>query len=649
MLRAMRGAAETWVIKLLMVFLVISFSIWGVGDIFRGNPQQRTVACIGGFYLPLSFLFGSSASICTGERVSVRELQLDFRRTYDMEQQRRGADYTMEKAKQQGLLDRVFRESVARKLFDHVAKDFNLRYDTNAVLAQLANAPDLRNKDGTFDKDKLKRAMQNMHMNEAEFVNYMRETFSRDQSIGIFSLMSYPPPALFNEYLKARGQERLVQLLKLSHEKMPVPPAPEPAVLEKFHQTHNDRFTAPEYRSFTVLRISQDEIAKNTPISDAELAEAFAKRKQEFAHGEQRDILQVVVGDAEVAKVLAQRAQSLRNLRQAADEAKKDAVLLENQTEETIPAALYTTVFTAETGTISEPIKTDFGYHIVQLMKIKPPYDPVLADVKDKLRAKLQREHALEAAQELANKVDDEIGTGKSLDEIAGIYQLTTSKFVELNREGEDKKGKKTELPTGGNMILQNAFGLSEGENSTLLDDHRGNFMVVHVDKVVPSQVEPFAAVQDKVLASWRKEQQRIAAVAEAGKIMAEWQSKPQAFAELAKRPQMASAEEKSITPLLGTVSFLPVDLQNRIIEMNVGDVRFDADENYHYIVRLSGYRAFDSTKNAEAQSVERNIFDKGWRGDVLDQFETMLRARYAVAVNTTILDEIRMADSARD
>lgn len=649
MLRAMRGAAETWIVKLLMVFLVISFSIWGVGDIFRGNPQQRTVACIGGFYLPLSFFFGSSASICTGERISVRELQLDFRRTYDLEQQRRGTDYTMEKAKQQGLLDRVMRESVARKLFDHVAKDFNLRYDTNAVLSQLANTPDLRAKDGTFDKDKLKKAMQNMHMNENEFINYMRETFSRDQSIGIFSLMSYPPPALFSEYLKARGQERLIQFLKLSHDKMPVPPAPETAVLEKFHQSQHHLFTAPEYRSFTVLRISQDEIAQNTPVSDTELTEAFEKRKNEFAHGEQRDILQVVVGDAESAQALAKAAQEKRDLRKAAEAAKKDAVVLENQTEETIPPALFTTVFTAETGAISDPIKTDFGFHVVQVLKVKPPYQPVFADVKDKLRAKLQREHALEAAQDLANKVDDEIGAGKNLDEIASLYQLTTSKFAELNRDGEVKKGKKLELPTGGNMILQNAFGLSEGEHSALLDDHRGNFLVVHVDKIIPSQVEPFATIQDKVLAEWRKAQQRAAAATEAGKIMAEWQTKPQAFAEFGKRPDMASAEEKSIAPLHGNVAYLPVELQNRIIEMNAGEIRVGHDDDFQYIVRLTGYRAFDPAKNTEAQSVDRSSFEKGWRGDVLDQFEIMLRAQYPVAVNPTILNEIRMADSARD
>lgn len=649
MLRTMRGAAETWIIKLLMVFLVISFSIWGVGDIFRGNPQQRTVACIGGFYLPLSFLFGSSASICTGERINVQELQLDFRRSFDMEQQRRGADFTMEKAKQQGMLDRVVRESVARKLFDHIAKDFNLRYDTNAVLAQLANTPDLRAKDGTFDKDKLKRAMQNMHMNETEFVNYMRETFSRDQSIGIFSLMAYPPPALFNEYLQARGQERMIQILKLGHDKMPSPAAPDAATLELFYKMHPNLFTAPEYRSFTLLRISQDEIAQNTPISDAELAEAFPKRQKEFAHGEQRDILQVVVGDAEAAKALAKAAQEKHDLRQAAEAAKKDAVVLENQTEETIPSALYTTVFTAEVGAISDPIKTDFGFHIVQVLKVKPPYQPVLADVKDKLRAKLQREHAQGAAQELANKVDDEIGAGKNLDEIAAIYHLTTSKFTELTRDGEDKKGKKPELPTGGNMILQNAFGLSEGENSALLDDHRGNILVVHVDKVIPSQVEPIANIQDKVLAAWRKEQQRVSGGMEAGKIMAEWQTKPQAFAELAKRPEIVSSEEKSIAPLSGNVAYLPVELQNRIIEMNVGEVRISSDNDFHYIVRLNGYRAFDATKNQEAQSVERNSFESGWRGDVLDQFVSLLRANHPVAVNETILDEIRTADTVRD
>ena len=47
MLQSMRHLAHSWVVKGLMLFLIISFSVWGIGDIFRGNPLQKTVAKVG--------------------------------------------------------------------------------------------------------------------------------------------------------------------------------------------------------------------------------------------------------------------------------------------------------------------------------------------------------------------------------------------------------------------------------------------------------------------------------------------------------------------------------------------------------------------------------------------------------------------------
>ena len=42
MLQTMRHLAQSWVFKGLMMILIVSFGIWGIGDIFRGNPMQRT-------------------------------------------------------------------------------------------------------------------------------------------------------------------------------------------------------------------------------------------------------------------------------------------------------------------------------------------------------------------------------------------------------------------------------------------------------------------------------------------------------------------------------------------------------------------------------------------------------------------------------
>ena len=62
MLTSMRKLSKTWVFKGLMGLLVVSFGIWGIGDMFKGNQAQREVARVG------------------GEKITVQALQLEFQK-----------------------------------------------------------------------------------------------------------------------------------------------------------------------------------------------------------------------------------------------------------------------------------------------------------------------------------------------------------------------------------------------------------------------------------------------------------------------------------------------------------------------------------------------------------------------------------------
>ena len=47
MLQAIRSKAGSFVVKALFVVLILTFGIWGIGDIFRNRPTDTTVATVG--------------------------------------------------------------------------------------------------------------------------------------------------------------------------------------------------------------------------------------------------------------------------------------------------------------------------------------------------------------------------------------------------------------------------------------------------------------------------------------------------------------------------------------------------------------------------------------------------------------------------
>jgi peptidyl-prolyl cis-trans isomerase D len=445
-----------------------------------------------------------------------------------------------------------------------------------------------------------------------------------------------------NAIVAAQGQERQIQILRLSHEAMPITATPSDDDLGKYYAAHTPQFTAPEYRSVSIMEMMINDISKNTVITDSDIAEAFEKRRADYAEPERRDLIQVMLpNEAKAVQLItAAQAQAGKDLKQLASAQGLKPVVMEGQTEQTILPALYTNVFTANEGAIIGPIKTEFGWHVLQLTKITAPTKPTLDQFKDKLREQLQRERAAESIQNLANKVDDDLAGGKSLDEIAATYKFKIVKFPTLDADGNAEDGKNASVPMP-EVTLKNAFGLNEGESSGLLDDRKGNYMVVHVDKIMPSHARDLATIKDKVAAAWRTDKQVQAAAAEATKMAETWSHDANAFNTLSQRHGVSIVQVQPVSILAGFDKNLPRTLQKDIFTLKPGETVVGADADAHFIVRLANLKALDPAKNPAAQTNLRSKLSNDWREAMLDEFEKALEQRSQVRVNQIVLNDM--------
>ena len=81
--------------------------------------------------------------------------------------------------------------------------------------------------------------------------------------------------------------------------------------------------------------------------------------------------------------------------------------------------ALADAAFATPVGGVSEPVQTDFGWHVLKITGIEAPTSRPLAQVHDELRADLASEKAADLAFERANKVEDALAGGATLEEVA--------------------------------------------------------------------------------------------------------------------------------------------------------------------------------------------------------------------------------------
>src|SRR5204862_78410 len=82
---------------------------------------------------------------------------------------------------------------------------------------------------------------------------------------------------------------------------------------------------------------------------------------------------------------------------------------------------------------------------------------------------------------------------GASLPDLAAKFGLKLATIAATDTNGRDPDGKPVQIPVAPNEVMKTVFGTDQGQSSRMIDTPEGAIFAVHVDKVTPPQVRPFA------------------------------------------------------------------------------------------------------------------------------------------------------------
>jgi peptidyl-prolyl cis-trans isomerase D len=133
MLDTLRKGASTWVAKLLLGILVISFGVWGISGQFLGGA-------------------GSSVLTAGGTSVSVDEYRLAYDRQINVLSRQLGSRVTREQANALGLDRQVLSQLIAGALLDEPASEMALGLSKDKLAQLTAEDPAFHGPDGSFNR-----------------------------------------------------------------------------------------------------------------------------------------------------------------------------------------------------------------------------------------------------------------------------------------------------------------------------------------------------------------------------------------------------------------------------------------------------------------------------------------------------------------
>jgi peptidyl-prolyl cis-trans isomerase D len=625
MLQAIRSRAGSFVVKALFGFLILSFAVWGIGDIFRNHGTDTTVATVG------------------GQEISAQDLQDALRPALERLSARFGGTVTMDQAKQLGVIDEALRQLVDRSLGDQEAAHLRLDVSDRVIRDAIIANPNFRGAGGGFDRNVFNQVLAANHLSEDQFVGMLRRDVPRADLFRAVMAGAMPPPELVDTIYRYRNEKRVADIVALPASAAPDPGQPGAAALDAFYKAHQDDFRAPEYRALTIASLSPDDIANGgIKVPEAKLKAAYAQRQDEFQLPERRQVEQILVPAEDKAKAAESALAAGKGWQEVATTIAGDApdtLDLGLVKEKDLPPELAKPVFALAPGKPSAPIHDTLGWHILRVTKIVPPASESFAEAKPQLVKDVAHDEAVNRIYTIANNADDALAGGARLTEAAAKYGLKMTSIAAVDEEGRDPQGKQVKVPVSPAEVLKLAFATDRGQTSRITETKDNAIYAVRVDKVVPPAVKPLAAVKAQAIALWQAEQRR-AAVAKEAEALAKMVTPGSKLTELAAKKALTATTSP---PLLRNPTLdpsVPATLVSRLFAAKPGGAVSLADASGAYVAQLVKIEDAKSPSAAETKNLTQELTD-AIEADLGTEYTEALRRRFPVERHRETLDRM--------
>lgn len=624
MLQAIRSKAGSLFVKGLFGLLILTFGIWGIGDIFRNRPTNTTVATVGSQSIDAAAL--QSALQPALERLSMRL----------------GTQVDLRQAKQMGIVNQVLEQLIDDSIIDQEAQRMQLDVSDAVIREAITQDPMFRGAGGGFDRNAFEALLAANHMTEPDYVARVRHDIARDDLLLSLTAGAAVPPTLVDRLYRYRNEKRVADIVALPASAEVGVGEPSAAELTKFYDAHTDMFRAPEYRGFTLVSLTPADLAKTIQIPEAKLKSAYDQRQDEFVLPERRDVQQILAPSQDKAKAVAAALAAGKDWSDVArtiagqDPQTIDLGLVRR---EDLPQDLANAAFGLPLDKPSQPIKSPLGWHILRVVKIVPPTTQSFAEVKPKLEADLAHSEAVDRLYDIGNHVDDAIAGGATLDEAAAKFGLKKTVVAPVDDKGLARDGKKVELPISPAEVLKLAYATDEGRTSRATQTSDGAIFALHIDKILPPSVRPLAEVKDKAVAAWQAEKRKTDAAKQATALAAE--VKPgMSLAALAAAKGLKATTSPPFQRQAENAAGVPPALVDELFAAKPGKVVTASDATGSYVAQLIKIEEPPLAAKDATANLSRDV-TAGIQADLGDEFTRALRTRFPVAIHREALDRL--------
>jgi peptidyl-prolyl cis-trans isomerase D len=632
MLSLMRKNAGSWLIKIVLFAIVIVFVFWGVGSMRSRNKTE--VAEVNGEAIPVEVY-----------RQAYNRMMDDLRRAYGGQVD----DHFLKMLKPgQMALDRL----VNRILLSQEAERLKIEVGSDELAQAIYSMPVFQI-NGAFNKGRYLQVLEQNDLSDQRFRMDRRDALlvNKLRAILLVGVVASEDDA--KAWYNWKDTQVSIEYALFKPEQYgDLKPTDEQ--VRAYFDDHKDNYRTKPRIKATYVYFDPETMKSDVKISDEAVAAYYDEHKAEFRKEKRvkaRHILFKVDKGADAATVEARKADAMKVYQMA--KAGKDFAGLAKKysegpskdkggelgwfTRSQMVKSFADKAFSMSAGEISEPVRTDFGWHVIKVEQIEPATTQTLEQATASIRAKLTDEQAKKMAREKADALYDSVYDGDDLLQAAKSQQAPVLQTDYFTAQGPKEKGIADKR-----QFAKIAFALDKMAISEVQEFGNG-YLILQVTDLKPAVIPEFEKVAERVKADTMKDQQQKKAKADADACLAELK-KGGTFAQVGARFHVQPKE----TPLFGRNGAIPTIGNEQQISQTAFGLTADKPlaENAvqgrdgWYAIRLKERQAPAEKGFAKERKMILKRLTEQKQKDAYQAWMADLRSRSKIKVNQSLLEK---------
>ena len=625
MLDSLRNAAGTWVAKLLLGLLVLSFAVWGISGNIVGPGIGNSVLSVG------------------ETNVSVNEYRLAYDRQISVMSQNFGTRLTREQASALGIDNQVLAQLAAGAALVEQAREMGLGLSKDRLAGLTAEDPAFRGLNGSFDRTQFDFVLRNAGMRPEDYLRNREQVAKRQQILEAVSDGLEVPDAYLKAVALYRGENRTVDFITMPRSLVGEIADPDDKTLEDYFNANTARYAAPEYRKISYVRLEPDAISDPDSVTDQQVREDYEANRSRFSTAEKRTIEQLVFSDRSAAQAAydgIRAGGTFEDAVTAAGKAMDDVSLGTFEKGQVSDDAVAEAAFAVQENQISEIVEGAFGPVILRVTDISPGSVKSLNDVADDIRKDLALSEANRILLDVHDSYEDARAGGATMREAADKLGLDVVTIDALDRTARTPDETIINSIPQSAQVISGAFETDRDIENAPIGLENGGFVWYEVNDIIAARDRTLDEVRTRAIADWKDRQ----AEEQLGTKAAELQKKlrdGEPFDDLAVELGLEKQTKRGLRRDAGDA-----DLGSAGVS-----AAFGGPNGYTGVVTAPSGGAqivFQVTEvfepvGADANAIagpERQQFSAVVASDLVDQLVVRLQGDYGVQVNQTAIQQ---------